>query len=252
MIQPRFDHWVQPDGCRHRASWIGVFTLAGSSSGSIDVRDGTTLKILPQSAAVVGAPEAEAQGGGRELGGWAHAGTGAPATSLSGRQAVIEKTKHRITVGADGIGHGAASDGAWAGDPSAALGRHTKRQRHPLIEPQAGVGPAGTQAAGHAEAGAAKTGAAKKGREYSPLSRRQLQPWRKDWPLHSQGLSAPPGAARTAAQGPLPWTQGNRFMTIKAYSRHKKTVKSSPQLAKGRQHGLVVVAGQGLGNACAG
>jgi hypothetical protein len=247
MIQPRFDHWVQPDGCRHRASWIGVFTLAGSSSGSIDDRDGTKFKILPQSAAVVGAPEAEAQGGGRELGGWAHAGTGAPATSLSGRQAVIEKTKHRITVGADGIGHGAASDGAWAGDPSAALGRHTKRQRHPLIEPQAGVGPAGAQAAEHAEAGAAK-----KGGNCSPLSRRQLQPWRKAGPLHGQRLSAVPGAARTTAQGPLPCTQGNRFMTIKAYIGHKKATKSSPQLAKGRQQALVVVAGQGLGNACAG
>ncbi len=47
-------------------------------------------------------------------------------------------------------------------------------------------------------------------------------------------------------------TQSHRFMTIKAYSRHKKVAKSSPQLAKGRQHGLVVVAGQGLGTSRAG
>ena len=96
---------------------------------------------------------------------------GSASYQLSGRQAVIEKAKHRITFGADGIGHGTANDGAWAGDPSAALGRHTKRHRHPLIEPQAGVGPAGAQAAEHAEAGAAK-----KGGNCSPLSRRQLQP----------------------------------------------------------------------------
>ena len=126
-------------------------------------------------------------------------------------QAVIEKAKHRLTVGADGIGHGAANDGAWAGDPSAALGRHTKRHRHPLIEPQAGVGPAGAQAAEHAEAGAAK-----KGGNCSPQSRRQLQPWREAWPLHGQRLSAPPGTARTTAQEPLPHTQSHRFMTIKA------------------------------------
>ena len=96
---------------------------------------------------------------------------GSASHQLSGRQAVIEKAKHRLTVGADGIGHGTASDGAWVGDPSAALGHHTKRHRHPLIEPQAGVGPAGAQAAGHAEAGAAK-----KERECSPQSRRELQP----------------------------------------------------------------------------
>jgi len=34
-----------------------------------------------------------------------HGGT---SHQLSGRQAVIEEAKHRITVGADGIGHGAA------------------------------------------------------------------------------------------------------------------------------------------------
>ena len=137
---------------------------------------------------------------------------GSASYQLSGRQAVIEKAKHRITVGADGIGHGAANDGAWAGDPSAALGRHSEGHRHPLIEPQAGVGPAGlAQAAGHAKAGAAK-----KGGECSPQSRKQLQPWRKAWPLHGQRLSAPPGASQTTAQGPLPHTQGNRFMTIKA------------------------------------
>ena len=124
---------------------------------------------------------------------------GSASYQLSGRQAVIEKAKHRLTVGADGIGHGAASDGAWVGDPSAALGRHTKRHRHPLIQPQASVGPAGAQAAGHAEAGAAK-----KGRGCSPQSRKQLQPWRKAWPLHGQRLSAPPGAARTTAQNPCP------------------------------------------------
>lgn len=116
-----------------------------------------------------------------------------------------------ITVGADGIGHGAASDGAWVGDPSTALGGHSEWHGHTLIEPQASMGPAGAQAAGHAEAGAAK-----KGRECSPQSRRQLQPWRKDWPLHGQRLSAPPGAARTTAQHPLPRTQDNRFMAIKA------------------------------------
>ena len=122
---------------------------------------------------------------------------GSASHQLSGRQAVIEIAKRRLTVGADGIGHGAANDGAWAGDPSAALGRQREGHGHPLIQPQASVGPAGAQAAGHAEAGAAK-----KGREYSPLSRRQLQPWRKAWPLHGQRLSAPPGTAGNTAKNP--------------------------------------------------
>ena len=138
---------------------------------------------------------------------------GSASYQLSGRQAVIEKAKHRITVGADDIdrGHqGSANDGPWTWDRASALGRQRERHRHPLIEPQASVGPAGAQAAVHAEAGAAK-----KGGKCSPQSRRQLQPWRKAWPLHGQRLSAPPGAARTTAQGPLPCTQGNRFMTIK-------------------------------------
>ena len=99
---------------------------------------------------------------------------------------------------------------------------------------------------------ATPNGAAKNGRECSPQSRRQLQPWREAGPLHGQRLSAPPGAARATAQKPLPHTQGYRFMTIKAYIGHKKQAKSSPQLCNSLEHGLVVVAGQGLGNACAG
>ena len=76
---------------------------------------------------------------------------GSASHQLSGRQAVIEKAKHRITVGADGIGHGAASDGAWVGDPSAALGRHTKRRR----QERKGVLPSEPQAAAALEEGLA-------------------------------------------------------------------------------------------------
>ena len=99
-----------------------------------------------------------------------------------------------------------------------------QRRAPPPVDPARGQ-----QAAGHAEAGVVK-----KGGKCSPQSRRELQPWREAWPLHGQRLSAPPGASQTTVQGPLPWTQGNRFMTIKAYSRHKKLANqahSSPRAA---------------------
>jgi hypothetical protein len=45
---------------------------------------------------------------------------------------------------------------------------------------------------------------------------------------------------------------GQPFYDHKDIRRAQKTTKSSPQLPKSLEHALVVVAGQGLGNACAG
>ena len=161
---------------------------------------------------------------------------GSASYQLSGRQAVIEKAKHRLTVGADGIGYGAANDGAWVGDPSAALGRHTKRRR----QEGRGVLPSEPEAAAALEGGLALArptalSPTRRRTSYSPTTPAphprqplydhkdinrapksdQIKPTARQGPPAWPGCRSGPGARQR-----LRWLARNRWTALGASQRH--------------------------------